>query len=139
MQINKTNKEIITFINFAHAYLNANEGESKFKYAVGRMLKRCMTAHEKTQEQIEDINIDNCSEDDRGNIMRDERNQYVFTKPAMKARIGAQRELMRKSVQLEAYISTEPSVSPLSPDEFEICEGFVIDLNSPALEVVANG
>lgn len=138
MQSQKTNRQIIEFINFAQSYLAQNaEAESKFKYAISRMLKRCLTLHGKAQDQVEDINIQCCSVDDRGNILRDERNQYMFTKEQMVARTKAQRELMNKTVQIEAYISTDTPPSPLSPDDIEICEGFVLSTAAP-LEVVAN-
>lgn len=123
----KTIREIIQFNNFATNWVAQNGVETKLKYAVNRMIKRTDPIKEKAFEELENARIDNCSVDERGNILREEGNPqlYKFTKDGLKALNKRSKEIYSDEIEFEQYIATQ---LPEDLDEVirQIFTGFVI-------------
>jgi hypothetical protein len=73
-----TNKEAYLFITTLMG-LNTTPG-TKLEHAKTQTLKKASPFIDAYNDKLEDIYIDFCSTDDRGNIIRDTRGQYIFTK-----------------------------------------------------------
>ncbi len=58
---------------------------TKLEYARNQTLKNASTFIEAYNDKLEDLNIDYCSTDEKGNIVRDSRGQYIFTKDNQRA------------------------------------------------------
>ena len=58
---------------------------TKLEHARNQTLKNASTFVEAYNDKLEDLNIDYCSTDDKGNIVRDPRGQYIFTKDNQRA------------------------------------------------------
>ena len=74
LSIEKIN-EIIT--------LGSDLPDSKFKFAYDKFVKRAQEsskiANEKFSESLEDLRIDLCSVDEKGNVIRNEKGELAFT------------------------------------------------------------
>jgi hypothetical protein len=122
----KTYEEVFTFIQLGNAWLTRNDKkDSKFKYGLTKELKAAVALGNKYNEQIEDIDIDHCATDDKGVILRDEKNELRFTKDGIKARIKARRELFKSSVEIEPYFASDVP-DDLTEFEKEVFAGFVL-------------
>jgi hypothetical protein len=53
---------------------------TKLEHARNQTLKNASSFVEAYNDKLEDLNIDYCSTDDKGNIIRDPRGQYIFTR-----------------------------------------------------------
>ena len=53
---------------------------TKLDHARNQTLKNAAVFIETYNDKLEDLNIDYCSTDEKGNIIRDQRGQYIFTK-----------------------------------------------------------
>lgn len=58
---------------------------TKLEHARNQTLKNAGPFIEAYNDKLEDLNIDYCSTDERGNILRDARGQYIFTKDNQRA------------------------------------------------------
>lgn len=58
---------------------------TKLEHARNQTLKNASSFVEAYNDKLEDLNIDYCSTDDKGNIIRDPRGQYIFTKDNQRA------------------------------------------------------
>ena len=58
---------------------------TKLEHAKNQTLKNATPFIEAYNDKLEDLNIDHCSTDEKGNIIKDLRNQYVFTKDKQRA------------------------------------------------------
>ena len=73
-----TNREAYNMIN---ALLDISvPKDTKLEHARTQTLKNAKTFIERYNEKIEDLSIDYCSTDEKGNIIRDPQRQYIFTK-----------------------------------------------------------
>ncbi len=73
-----TNREAYNMIN---ALLEiAAPQDTKLEHARSQTLKNAKGFIERYNEKIEDLSIDYCSTDEKGNIIRDSQRQYIFTK-----------------------------------------------------------
>lgn len=120
-----TYRQINEFIAAASVYLKAHPEPSKLEYALKKMLKRSGAVMEDYNEKLEDLRIDNCIENDKGVIARDERGNYQFSKDGLKTLLKAHRELADKPVSLEVYIATALPEN-LSEADRENFAGFVV-------------
>lgn len=78
-----TNREAYLFITTLMS-LDATPG-TKLEHAKLQTLKNARTFIEAYNDKLEDINIEYCSTDEKGNIIRDPRGLYVFTKDKQRA------------------------------------------------------
>lgn len=120
-----TYRQVNEFISAADAYLRANPEASKLEYALKKMLKRCAAIMEDYNEKLEDLRIENCIEDEKGVIARDERGNYQFSKSGLKTLLKAHRTLADQAVSLEDYIATALPEN-LSGVDRENFAGFVV-------------
>jgi hypothetical protein len=122
----KTYQEIRTFLVIADAWAGRNTDESKFRYAITRVLKRGSKLDSEYVEKAEDVNIDNCATDKDGVILRDDKGGFRFTKDGEKARNKARLELFHSTVEIEPHYCGEIPDS-LTEEEREAFTGFVIE------------
>ena len=63
--------------------LGSDLPDSKFKFAYDKFVKRAQEsskiANEKFSESLEDLRIDLCSVDEKGNVIRNEKGELAFT------------------------------------------------------------
>ncbi len=76
---------------------------TKLEHAKNQTLKNASSFIEAYNDKLEDLNIDYCSTDEKGNIVRDTRGQYIFTKDNQRA---LSKEL-RKFMDSEMIVSFE--------------------------------
>ena len=58
---------------------------TKLEHAKNQTLKNAAAFIEAYNDKLEDLTIDFCSTDEKGNIIKDQRNQYFFTKEKQRA------------------------------------------------------
>lgn len=128
----KSYQEIFTFSNTANAWLAQNPTEdSRFAYALRKVLKRATSIATDYQEKVEDINIEHCATDDKGIILREPstdprktEGEFRFSKEGLLERNRKRNELFKRSVEIEPHFATE--IPTLSIDEQEVFLGFVL-------------
>lgn len=124
----KTNLQIINFINFARCYMKENPEPTKFRYALERMEKRAVKAHEPAAEKLADLNIEYAATDGEGGpVLTEPDGRFRYTKEGIRKRNAAQKELLAAEVEIEPYIATEPPQVELTDAEKEVFAGFVIE------------
>lgn len=132
-----TNEKLVTFANIAQAWLQAHSENTKFRYALKKVMQKAqplLTAH---NEQLEDLNIEHCATDKDGVILREASGAHRFTKEGLKARNNAIREWFRET-EIEVEVHLCDDVPELTEAEREAFEGFVLKPEeAPKLEVVA--
>jgi len=135
----KTFKELFEFLATANAYvIDGKEPKDKLAYAIKKVKKRLETAMDTWNETLADLQYDNASLDEKGNILRNKENQLVFTPAKQKELDKAARELRKKTFEFEPYYATE---LPKDLDEFtrEPLIGFVIKEGVPFTDADSNG
>jgi len=131
--IKKTYQEIATFDGEARGWLAKNTENTKFSWAIKRVLKRTQAALQEYREKAEDITIEHCSVDGAGNIIIEEgrdplgrpMERYKFTKEALQKRNDEQRTLFKKQVDIEPYVATDLP-KDLSEEDKELFMDFVL-------------
>lgn len=119
-------QQLIEFNQVAASYLARNKNETKLRYALQRIQAQFPTIQQKIQLQLTEIEIDYCSEDESGNILRDSYGNLKYTKEAIKKRNAAQRGLLqRKDVEIQPHISSRIP-DDLTPEEQSAFAGLVI-------------
>lgn len=119
-----TYKRYFGFVALARQWVARHPEESKFKYALGRVLKASQPLQERYSQLLQDICIDNCATDEAGVILSDERGGFRYTKEGMKARDKATQGLDASEVEVEPYFATE--VPELTEGELEYFTGIVV-------------
>lgn len=106
------------------AQLHAKQN-TKLSYAIKKVLSSIKTeVLTKHTEDLEDIRIDLCSTDERGNVLHDEKGNLFFTKENLRELNRRTRELAEKEYPFTpCFISDLPV---LSEEEREAFEGIVI-------------
>ena len=120
----KTYREIIAFISVASSWLEHNPKESKFRYAVKKVVKQCSTLKDRYFEQAEDLDIEHCVEKD-GVISKDANGGINFSKDGLRNRNKARRALFETSVEVMPFLSKD-SPDDLTEAERDAFAGFVI-------------
>lgn len=120
----KTYREIVTFINAAVPWLEKHPAQSKFHYAVEKVLKTCRKLWADYTEQLEELDIDHCAVGKDDVILKDQRGELQFTKDGLRKRNAARKELFESSVVVAAFVKDPPD--DLAPFEREAFEGFVL-------------
>jgi hypothetical protein len=95
------------FVNAANAYVKKND--NKLSFALKKTAKRISQAlAQDFEDKLEILRVENCSVDEKGNILRDDKGHYLFTREATK-------KLMLEAKKLT--IDFEPFISPFVPDD----------------------
>jgi hypothetical protein len=117
--------DIFQFIQNANNWLSNHKDETRIHYALRKLIKQCNKLIVVYQEKIEELNIDNCSVDEKGIILRDERNEYKFTKEGLKKRNEQRREEYEKLQVITPFYITDKS--PLSEADIDNFRGFIVE------------
>ena len=141
----KTIKEINEFLMNATRYLAVHSEETKFKYAIKKVVKRLDAATEKAKddynEKLTDNNVSLASVDKSGNILYEmeiEENNGVkkevktdipkYTPEKLKERNKLQNELFKNllatEIEFEPYIATQ--IPELTEEETDNFKDFVL-------------
>lgn len=107
MKKQKTNSELIQFINVANEILFSEYKETKFALSIKKQAKVFQNALEKYNEDMEDARVEHCSVDERGNIIYNPDKSKVFSKDGLHALNKKARELIKQSVEVEIFIKEE--------------------------------
>jgi hypothetical protein len=118
--ITTTLGEAIEVLQIAEKY----KGE-KFEYATQKLAKKIQKAQEELFEETEDKRVELASTDEKGNILKDERGNFVFSPENLIKLNKFSREKFKKPIDLEVYYSVEV---PKEITEFhrEMLTGFLI-------------
>lgn len=137
-KLKKTHKEIFEFNNVASAYRTALLSEdkgSKTIYAIDKLIGN-KTKHLKGRfaevfviyaEKQNDINIENCSINEKGHIIYDSNNNLTFTKEALRKVNEDNKKLLNESVEFEPYYVSDIKLEELTEGQIEIFTGFIIE------------
>ena len=104
---------------------------TKLEHAKNQTLKNAASFIEAYNDKLEDLNIDYCSTDEKGNIIKDQRNQYVFTKDKQRALAKELKKFMDSDVILPFNLVTTSDKKGLSEPQIEYLEeaGFIREEN----------
>lgn len=119
----KTISECQLFLNVASKF---SEGETKLSYAIRKVSKSIEKGFKKYNDSLEDARIDFCSTDEKGNVLKDEKGGYVFSKENLKLLTKKNRELLETPFEVESYIATDLSGIEITEVEKELLTDFVI-------------
>jgi len=112
-----TNKEAYRLIT-ALMDTQASAG-TKLEHAKNQTLKNASSFIEAYNDKLEDLNIDYCSTDDKGNIVRDARGQYIFTKDNQRALSKELRKFMYSETIVPFEIVSTSDKKGLSDPQVE--------------------
>jgi hypothetical protein len=129
-QTTKIIKQIATAMAVVNTKLTLKEGKfektaSKINYAFWKFQKQ-VDLQAKLNEFQQDIDIELCSTDEKGNVLFDEKGRYVFTKENLKARIKAIKELDQKEISFEPYYILPEELGVFSEEELEDLKGVFV-------------
>lgn len=112
MIIETTYENVNRFWSVAQRWLygdrekTADREKTKLGYAIMRLAPRVEKIQQKHQNLRDDIAIDCCSVDEKGIILRDDRNEFKYTPEKMKERNKKWQDLFETGVQIEPYYAT---------------------------------
>ena len=119
----KTISECQLFLQVASKF---SEGETKLSYAIKKVSKSIEKGFKKYNDTLEDARIDFCSTDEKGNVLKDDKGGYVFSKENLKLLTQKNRELIETPFEVESYIATDLTGIELTEGEKELLTDFVI-------------
>ena len=119
----KTISECQSFLQVASKF---SEGETKLSYAIKKVSKSIEKGFKKYNDTLEDARIDFCSTDEKGNVLKDDKGGYVFSKENLKLLTQKNRELIETPFEVESYIATDLTGIELTEGEKELLTDFVI-------------
>lgn len=138
--IKLTYQEIGEFVDAGRRYIEQHQEDSKLRYAINRTLKSATRIMTDYRDKVDEINIKHClaADEGKGEILRDDRGQYKFTKEGMLKRNADVGALVRTEVPFEVHFATDlpKDLSQADQDSFS---GIVIrenDEEESKLEVV---
>lgn len=99
--------------------------ETKFYYAIRKMLKRVEQVRETGRGIVEDAQTDHCLADKDGVILKDDKGGYRFTKDGQRALNLAMRAIDAQPVDLEPYLCADLP-NDLTPFERNAFDGLLI-------------
>jgi hypothetical protein len=121
----KTYQDVFTFRQVASTWLSAHKDESKFAYALRKVVKQCQPLVVAYQEHLEDLDIEYCSTGDKDVILTDDKGGMVYTKENLRKRNAARRALFMTLVEVTPYLAASVP-EDLSEAEREVLAGFVL-------------
>ena len=119
-----TIKQINEFSIVGSAYMK--DHNNKLSYAIRKVNKNITSVVESINENIEDLRIEHCSVDEKGNVLKDEKGNYKFSKDGLRALAKAVKELNNKIFEIEPFFATEIP-DDLTEEQKEIFTGLVIE------------
>lgn len=125
-------ERVFLFRANASMQLTPAEGEkqvkTKFTYALEKMISRTNEYEKKYQSFLEDARVDLASEDDKKNLIVNEKGQFSFTRENHKKLNEKIREKQKEQVEIEPYF-VDPKHIPedLNLSLREMFIGFVIE------------
>lgn len=119
-----TYQDVFVFNNTAQQWLIDHKEDSKFAYALRKVLKGCERTITTYRELVEDANIAHCLADEKGKILKDAQGGYEFDKAGANARNTAVRPLVYADVVVVPFMAAD--VPALAAQERAAFEGFVI-------------
>jgi hypothetical protein len=120
-----TYADMFQFIAYANHWLNSNKNNTKIHYALRKVIKAANKLVADYQEKLEEININHCSVDDKGIILKDDKNEYRFTKDCLLKRNKERRFLFDSTVTVTPFYVADKSL--LSDDDIENFRGFIVE------------
>ena len=115
-------KKAIEVFNNASVFASKNE---KFDYAVKKLGKKLQPGFDKFNDKLEEARIDHCSTDEKNNILRDSKNNYIYTKDNLKALNKKVAVLQEEVIQFEPYFAVELPEG-LTEEQIELFTGILI-------------
>lgn len=97
----------------------------KFEYAAQKLAKKIQKAQEDLFEETEDKRVELASTDEKGNLLKDEKGNFVFTPENLIKLNKFSRGQFKKPIDLEVYYSAEVP-SEMTELHREILTGFLI-------------
>jgi len=103
---------------------------TKLEHAKNQTLKNAASFIEAYNDKLEDLNIDYCSTDEKGNIIRDARGQYIFNKDNQRALSKELKKFMDSPMVLPFEIVSTSDKKGLSDPQIEYMTevGFIKEL-----------
>ncbi len=95
---------------------------TKLEHSKTQTLKNAASFIEAYNDKLEDLNIDYCSTDEKGNIIKDQRNQYVFTKDKQRALAKELKKFMDSDVILPFNLVSTFDKKGLSEPQIDYLE-----------------
>lgn len=136
MKTTRTIKQLMEFNNAASGYLKkidlkkqaGEEVDTKLSVSIRSVFKQLKHVFEEHNESINDAQLDNCSVDEKGIILRDEMGALRFTVDGTKKFNAATKQLMNKEVDVHIRIRPENDalIHTLTPMEISAFSGIVI-------------
>lgn len=112
-------------VTFDHVNEVISEGAKieteNFQYALKRIKNQVKKYVKKYSDDLEDLRIDLCSVDEKGNVLKDEKG-YVFSKENLKTLTIKARQL--QEFEIEPYFATD--FPELTEDQKELFAGILI-------------
>lgn len=104
MRMKKLNKDLITFINVANQ--TPIGAETKLAKKLAKQNKVFSSAIEPYNDSLETAQIDNCSVDEKGNIIKDtDKKSFIYSKEGLKALNTKIKELQGIQVDVEVFLT----------------------------------
>ena len=103
---------------------------TKLEHARNQTLKNAASFIEAYNDKLEDLNIDYCSTDEKGNIVRDPRGQYIFTKDNQRALSKELKKFMESPMAIPFEITSTLDKKGLNDAQVEYLSevGFIREL-----------
>lgn len=118
-------------------WLETHKEETKFNYAIRRVVDQIAALNKKMEVAFENIDIDHAATDANKVILRNQDSSIAYTQEGLKARNAARRELLDKEdIEIEPHFTIE--MPGLDDAAREILIGFVIKEDREHLEIVAS-
>lgn len=123
--MDRTILDLITFVNTANDFLGKHPAESKFAYALRKVVKQCAKVHNEYQEELTELGVEHCAVDKDGVILREADGSLRFTKEGLKKRNVAQKALVEKPRTVTPYLAKDVPVD-ITGAQREAFAGFVL-------------
>lgn len=133
--------KLLTATKYGVAYLDAKQGaETKFTYALRRVLPQIGKLESHVQTALTDIEINNCVTETRGGvegvIVRDDRNALTFTATSLKLVNAQKRDHLESEIyEIEPYFTRGGLPNDLTVDQLMAFAGLVFPAESLETEL----
>lgn len=119
-----TFERISEFSRIAKPYKDDND--NKLSYAIKRVFKHLDKVQSEIDELTEEARINNCSTDELGNVLRDDKGMYKFTKEGLKNLSKEIKKIRNMEFEVEPYFAPSEFVEFLNDEQKDAFAGFVI-------------
>lgn len=120
----KTIKQLVNAREVIQKYINFENGKwdkstSKINYAVFKF-DNGVALHNIIKEKVEDIDIEYCSIDDKGNIMYNEKGNKLFTKENLRLKLKALKDIDNIEIDFEPYFISKENYENIITDSDDL-------------------